>query len=602
MSASVFDSSAPLKRYFDLLVRQEHALRVATAKNPHLATVSLHIYKLSLLVTLSSSEQDTLLKDPTGELSNLFAATRADFTVAKDVFGGIKITRDRIDSFLKYASTRNDDSQPILEYSDVFPIFQLSQCTEYLLQSGGDDRLTLDSSTAEKTNKYFSSTVPRDEVIRRGSCTCTTINSTEYNYADSIRIRMLLAVLLRKNTYTSIFSEATENIRLQINRIVIENAVKTPSYMTSQNANYSSLADALEGPISPQGSNNNFDKLSSAVDDAAEGKASNEESSATAQLSAVGTKGMSQVMKTPVLNIGVSAVAGVVGSAYSVTSRLSTMAYDTSSRIVDVSKNTLTDITLLPVGVATDSINLISPSKKATAVKTAPRCQFSSVLFPSGTDAEYLPLLLALNRSCLLAEELYREKRVAPDDPNKVINPKVINIVVAAGEVGSGTAPACQGLHFSPQAPMGFAQKNAQPVFNCSSSSLSSTKMSSFDSKCAISVINHKLRLNISNPELDEINFFGSIRSLVAKEPAHAVIVLHVVVCSKTGLVYPSIAHVNELRRDYGNRVIVVVDACQFRVKLELISMYLNSNFIVLITGSKFFAGPPFRLACLQMV
>jgi hypothetical protein len=312
--------------------------------------------------------------------------------------------------------------------------------------------------------------------------------------------------------------------------------------------------------------------------------------------------GEQQVMKTPVLNIGVSAVAGVVGSAYSVTSRLSTMAYDTSSRIVDVSKNTLTDITLLPVGVATDSINLISPSKKATAVKTAPRCQFSSVLFPSGTDAEYLPLLLALNRSCLLAEELYREKRVAPDDPNKVINPKVINIVVAAGEVGSGTAPACQGLHFSPQAPMGFAQKNAQPVFNCSSSSLSSTKMSSFDSKCAISVINHKLRLNISNPELDEINFFGSIRSLVAKEPAHAVIVLHVVVCSKTGLVYPSIAHVNELRRDYGNRVIVVVDACQFRVKLELISMYLNSNFIVLITGSKFFAGPPFRLACLQMV
>ena len=43
---------------------------------------------------------------------------------------------------------------------------------EILLSRGGDDRLVLDTNMM---NKYLSSTLPRPDVLRRGSCTCSTI-------------------------------------------------------------------------------------------------------------------------------------------------------------------------------------------------------------------------------------------------------------------------------------------------------------------------------------------------------------------------------------------------------------------------------------------
>lgn len=43
---------------------------------------------------------------------------------------------------------------------------------EFLLSQGGDDRLVLDRNMI---NKYLSSTMPRPDVLRRGSCTCSTI-------------------------------------------------------------------------------------------------------------------------------------------------------------------------------------------------------------------------------------------------------------------------------------------------------------------------------------------------------------------------------------------------------------------------------------------
>lgn len=48
------------------------------------------------------------------------------------------------------------------------------QNTELLLSFGGDDRLTVDGNLM---NKYLSSTYPRPDVIRRGSCTCSTIST-----------------------------------------------------------------------------------------------------------------------------------------------------------------------------------------------------------------------------------------------------------------------------------------------------------------------------------------------------------------------------------------------------------------------------------------
>ena len=50
----------------------------------------------------------------------------------------------------------------------------LLERTEMLLSFGGDDRLSVD---AKLINKYLSSTFPQPDVIRRGSCTCSTITT-----------------------------------------------------------------------------------------------------------------------------------------------------------------------------------------------------------------------------------------------------------------------------------------------------------------------------------------------------------------------------------------------------------------------------------------
>lgn len=51
---------------------------------------------------------------------------------------------------------------------------------------------------------------------------------------------------------------------------------------------------------------------------------------------------------------------------------------------------------------------------------------------------------------------------------------------------------------------------------------------------------------------------------------------LHIVCGSKTGLVYPSLSTVETLQREYPDRVVVVVDACQLRCRLTAVAKYTN--------------------------
>lgn len=52
--------------------------------------------------------------------------------------------------------------------------------------------------------------------------------------------------------------------------------------------------------------------------------------------------------------------------------------------------------------------------------------------------------------------------------------------------------------------------------------------------------------------------------------------VLHIVCGSKTGLVCPSLSTVDILQREFPDRVIVVVDACQLRCRLTAVAKYTN--------------------------
>eukprot|EP00600_Ochromonadales_sp_CCMP1393_P005831 CAMPEP_0174959118 /NCGR_PEP_ID=MMETSP0004_2-20121128/3004_1 /TAXON_ID=420556 /ORGANISM="Ochromonas sp., Strain CCMP1393" /LENGTH=1262 /DNA_ID=CAMNT_0016207411 /DNA_START=127 /DNA_END=3915 /DNA_ORIENTATION=- len=299
--------------------------------------------------------------------------------------------------------------------------------TEVLLSIGGDDRLTINFKK-DKLNKYFSSTLPRPGMIRRGSCTCSTMTLSNYQEADGIRREFIRASLESGSSPTSAFSAMQDKLLRRV---------------------YNVLGFTLP--------------------------------------------------------------------------------------------NALEDITASP----------------------------QVVLFPSGSDAEYLPLLVGLVRSYNLAA-------------SNAAQVKVFNYVTAAGEVGSGTAAAAGGRHFSALAPRGETQVNNELLAGMQES--------------WVEVVQFKPRAGADGAiKLQEQEIAERVRKDLTSDPA-AVAVIHAVCGSKTGLAYPSMDVLLSLREEFGSqRVVLVVDACQLRCELKHIARYTQElDCITLVTGSKFFTGPPF--------
>lgn len=63
---------------------------------------------------------------------------------------------------------------------------------------------------------------------------------------------------------------------------------------------------------------------------------------------------------------------------------------------------------------------------------------------------------------------------------------------------------------------------------------------------------------------------------------------------SKTGLAFPNPEIVRSIRERFGDKLPMMIDACQLRTDAQTIRSYLESACIVLVTGSKFWGGPPF--------
>jgi hypothetical protein len=68
---------------------------------------------------------------------------------------------------------------------------------------------------------------------------------------------------------------------------------------------------------------------------------------------------------------------------------------------------------------------------------------------------------------------------------------------------------------------------------------------------------------------------------------------------SKTGLISPSVACAQDLKRRFPGQVEVMVDACQLRLSPQTLAAYLRQDFMVAVTGSKFMTGPAFSAALL---
>lgn len=203
------------------------------------------------------------------------------------------------------------------------------------------------------------------------------------------------------------------------------------------------------------------------------------------------------------------------------------------------------------------------------------------VLFcPSGSDAELYPLLVAL---------------ALQYDNNKLTNAatvgtKVYNYVFAAGEVGSGTAYAAAGKHFSSLTP-----NITTPTPN-SSAVVVNERLDGI--KDDIEVIEFPARsatgaMNYDHSPALSTDAYTSISTALTATPT-AVAVIHCVVASKTGLLLPPMSFIQALQAQYPHRVVVVIDACQLRCDLKQIGAWTSAGYVVLLTGSKYYAGPPF--------
>jgi selenocysteine lyase/cysteine desulfurase len=183
-------------------------------------------------------------------------------------------------------------------------------------------------------------------------------------------------------------------------------------------------------------------------------------------------------------------------------------------------------------------------------------------LAPSGTDVELLALALAAGGS----------KR------------PVVNILVGPGEVGSGTPQAAACRHYDELTPSGVRVTPGTPV----DSALASL----------VDVRNVDLRLATGEMHSESEIDASVVELFVAANDADAIVLLHIVAHSKTGVHAPSLACAERLRKT-SEDVVVVVDAAQGRFSRRGLRDVLKNDYLVMFTGSKFYGGPPFSGALL---
>jgi hypothetical protein len=177
-------------------------------------------------------------------------------------------------------------------------------------------------------------------------------------------------------------------------------------------------------------------------------------------------------------------------------------------------------------------------------------------LAPSGSDTELLAVMLAA---------------AAADVP-------LTNILIAPEETGRAVALAGAGRFFDDLAGSGACVRKGQEAWRGRSIEVKQVAIRADDGQSrAIAEIEVELRCIVT--------------AVLARGGR---ILLHLLACSKTGLSAPSTEGVIELVALAPDRIDVVVDACQMRTPLDQIASWIRLGWMVQISGSKFFTGPPF--------
>lgn len=186
----------------------------------------------------------------------------------------------------------------------------------------------------------------------------------------------------------------------------------------------------------------------------------------------------------------------------------------------------------------------------------------SIVLGPSGTDLEYIALALSLSKA-----------------------KKITNIILGLEEVGSGMEYAAAGKYFSNKSALGKKVIQGQLLHGLDPEIITCKYLPIRNDD------GHALTSNEILSNIEEV----TIQSL--KEGRRPLV--HAIYRSKTGLITPGIDEIESLSKNYGDKIDIIVDACQGRISHLVINKYLQMGAMVMVTGSKFYCGAPFSGAIL---
>jgi hypothetical protein len=185
----------------------------------------------------------------------------------------------------------------------------------------------------------------------------------------------------------------------------------------------------------------------------------------------------------------------------------------------------------------------------------SPNAANDIVLAASGTDVH------------LIAADLARgERRV-----------RLVSVLGAPEETGRGVPQALRGLTFSSRTPHGVPVVPGEAL-----------------EEMAGEILTVALRDADGAPrpaELVDADFERRCRQGLRQGGR---VLINLVDVSKTGMIAPSPRCALHLKAQFGDKVTVLVDACQFRLSPANLAAYLANGFLVALTGSKFVGGPAF--------
>ncbi len=185
-----------------------------------------------------------------------------------------------------------------------------------------------------------------------------------------------------------------------------------------------------------------------------------------------------------------------------------------------------------------------------------PQAAEDIVLAASGTDIH------------LIAADLARGDGVAP----------LVAVMPSPTESGRGVPLALRGVGYSSSTPHGGGAVVGEPI----------------DHAVAGVLLPAPVRDEYGAPRPAEAVDRDVARAcdLAVRRGGRVLLVLLDV--SKTGLVAPTPACAAALKARHGEALTVLVDACQFRISAQSLRRYLDEDFLVAVTGSKFLGGPAF--------